>query len=85
MTVHQLGECGRLSDLCGPNAASAPVEVSVLVLKKRPGGGLFGGVDYGSGQASHGRSREGGLKTMKSFDYITSITGNECLSCISIG
>jgi len=34
----------------GPNAASAPVEVSVLVLKNAPAiGGLFGGVDYGSG------------------------------------
>ncbi|MGI5854128.1 MAG: InlB B-repeat-containing protein [Bacillota bacterium] len=34
----------------GPNAASAPVEVSVLVLKNAPTiGGLFGGVDYGSG------------------------------------
>lgn len=34
----------------GPNAASAPVEVSVLVLKNAPtNGGLFGGVDYGSG------------------------------------
>lgn len=34
----------------GPNAASAPVEVSVLVLKNVPSlGSTFGGVDYGSG------------------------------------
>lgn len=34
----------------GQNAASAPVEVSVLVLKDAPvSGGTFGGVDYGSG------------------------------------
>lgn len=34
----------------GPNAASAPVEVSVLVLKNAPtAGSTFGGVDYGSG------------------------------------
>ena len=34
----------------GPDAASAPVEVSVLVLKNAPTvGSTFGGVDYGSG------------------------------------
>jgi hypothetical protein len=34
----------------GPDAASAPVEVSVLVLKNAPSlGSRFGGVDYGSG------------------------------------
>ncbi len=34
----------------GPDAASAPVEVSVLVLKNAPAAGnTFGGVDYGSG------------------------------------
>lgn len=34
----------------GPNVASAPVEISVLVLKNAPASGnAFGGVDYGSG------------------------------------
>jgi hypothetical protein len=34
----------------GTNAASAPVEISVLVLKSAPAvGSTFGGVDYGSG------------------------------------
>jgi len=34
----------------GPNAASAPVEISVLVLKNVPAAGnTFGGINYGSG------------------------------------
>lgn len=34
----------------GPNAASAPIEISVLVLKNAPAAGnTFGGINYGSG------------------------------------
>lgn len=34
----------------GPNAASAPIEISVVVLKNAPAAGnTFGGINYGSG------------------------------------